>query len=416
MSTFLIILIFVAISCLIFHKDYGFDEQPKNTNANLKSIDNIIEPYQNKTIGDVDYLQSQMPVGKFGGSFTTSIMGEPKTFNPYNSSDATSSELSEIMYDGLTQTDASTGKVVPKLAKEIEVQDDTTYIIKLRKGLTWSDGKDITAKDVYFTYNTVIFQGFGNGATRDVMLIDGEVPNIQIIDDYTVKFTTPKPFAPFLRTLSAPILPEHIFKKVTDKGNEYFQTFQGIDTNPKDLVISGAFKLSEYVPSQRVVFTKNPNYYLINKEDKKLPYIDKWINLIVGDTNNDTIKFEAGATDMLNINSALLDRYKTLQKRENFSLYNLGTSTNTTFISFNLNNRKNKEGKYHVDIKKQRWFQDENFRSAVDWAIDREDLILNIFHGLASPLYSAESLKSLYLNENVAKGHKKDKEYALKLL
>ncbi|MBR1616652.1 hypothetical protein IJ670_00725, partial [bacterium] len=328
MSTFLIILIFVAISCLIFHKDYGFDEQPKNTNANLKSIDNIIEPYQNKTIGDVDYLQSQMPVGKFGGSFTTSIMGEPKTFNPYNSSDATSSELSEIMYDGLTQTDASTGKVVPKLAKEIEVQDDTTYIIKLRKGLTWSDGKDITAKDVYFTYNTVIFQGFGNGATRDVMLIDGEVPNIQIIDDYTVKFTTPKPFAPFLRTLSAPILPEHIFKKVTDKGNEYFQTFQGIDTNPKDLVISGAFKLSEYVPSQRVVFTKNPNYYLINKEDKKLPYIDKWINLIVGDTNNDTIKFEAGATDMLNINSALLDRYKTLQKRENFSLYNLGTSTN----------------------------------------------------------------------------------------
>ncbi|MBR1616722.1 ABC transporter substrate-binding protein, partial [bacterium] len=74
------------------------------------------------------------------------------------------------------------------------------------------------------------------------------------------------------------------------------------------------------------------------------------------------------------------------------------------------------EGKYHVDIKKQRWFQDENFRSAVDWAIDREDLILNIFHGLASPLYSAESLKSLYLNENVAKGHKKDKEYALKLL
>jgi peptide/nickel transport system substrate-binding protein len=94
----------------------------------------------------------------------------------------------------------------------------------------------------------------------------------------------------------------------------------------------------------------------------------------------------------------------------------MGSTTNTTFIVFNLNNRKNKNGKYYVDKVKQSWFQDRNFRSAVDWAIDRDDLVLNIFSGFASPLYSAEALNSLFLNEKVAKGHKKDINHALDLL
>ena len=136
--------------------------------------------------------------------------------------------------------------------------------------MKWSDGKPITADDVYFTYNTIIFGGFGDGATKDVMTIDGKLPTIEKLDDYTVKFTTPKPFAPFLRNLSASIVPKHIFKKATDKGKEYFLTYQSIDVKPSELVISGAFKLSEYIPSQRVVYERNPNYYLINQKDEKL--------------------------------------------------------------------------------------------------------------------------------------------------
>ncbi|MBR2069573.1 MAG: ABC transporter substrate-binding protein [Candidatus Gastranaerophilales bacterium] len=416
--TFLFIfLALICLMCLIFHKDYGFDIQEKKNTAPLKGIDNVLPEMKNVTINSVDFLQSQLPLGKFGGTFTTSIMGEPKTFNPYNANDATSAELSELMYDGLTYTDPSSGKVMPKLAKSIEIlPDKKTYIVRLRHGLKWSDNTEITAKDVYFTYNTVIFKGFGDGSALDVMRIDGEIPKIELIDKYTVKFITPKPFAPFLRTLSASIVPEHVFKKATDKGNEYFLTYQGIDIKPNELVISGAFKLSEYVPSERVVFVRNPNYYIINTKNERLPYIDKWVSIITGDTNNDTLKFESGITDVLSVNGALVDRYRELQKYGEFELYNLGSSTNTTFISFNLNNRKNKQGKYYVDPIKQSWFQDKNFRSALDWAIDRDDLILNIFHGKALPLYSAESIRSLFINEKVAKGHKKDINYAKELL
>ena len=415
---FLFLLFLIAgFLCLIFHKDYGFDPQIVKNDIKLKGADNILPPYKNITLDGVDYLQTQLPEGKFGGSFITSIMGDPKTFNPYNCSDVTSCDLSEIMYDGLTQTDGTTGKVVAKLAKSFEMlPDKKTYIIHLRHGIKWSDGKEITSKDVYFTYNTVIFQGFGIGSARDVMLIDGQLPSVKIIDKYTIEFTTPKPFAPFLRNLSASIIPEHIFKPVVDRGQEYFLTFHGVDVKPESLVISGAFKLSDYVPSQRVIFERNPNYYLINKNNEKLPYLDKWINIITGDMNNDTLKFEAGMTDILNVNPALIDRYKELSKHGDFDLYNLGSSTSTTFITFNLNNRKNKEGKFYVDPIKQKWFQDRNFRSAIDWAIDRDDLVLNIFHGLASPLYSAEAQRSLFINKEVAKGHKKDLNYARELL
>ena len=412
-----IFLIFIIFCILIFNRDEGFDTVRPSDTSTLKTITDDIPPYKNVTIDGIDYIQSGLPIGIYGGTLTTSIMGEPKTFNPYNTNDATSATLSSIMYDGLTQSDPVTGQVIPQLAKSVEVKPDKkTYIVHLRHGIKWSDGKEITSQDVYYTYKTVIFGGFGDGATKDSLTIDGALPDVEIIDKYTVKFTTPKPFAPFLRNLSASILPEHVFKPVTDKGTDFFLTYQGIDIDPKKLVISGAFKLDEYVPSQRVTLVKNPNYYMINTENQKLPYIDKWVNVITGDMNNDTIKFESGITDILSVNGALVERYKQLQKYDKFELYNLGTSTNTTFIVFNLNNRKNKEGKYYVDPKKQRWFQDKNFRSAVDWAIDRDDLILNIFHGLASPLYSAEPLRSLFLNKKVALGHKKDKNYALELL
>ena len=413
----LILLLTIAFGFLTFKKDYGFDKENQIQQEPLNIINSYIPKPKNVTIDGIDYLQSQLPIGKFGGSFTSSILGEPKTFNPYNANDATSAELSEIMYDGLVQTNPTDGSVVPKLAKKIDIlKDNKTYIVHLRKGIKWSDNKPITADDVYFTYNTVIFGGFGDGATKDIMTIDGKLPSIEKIDDYTIKFTTPKPFAPFLRNLSASIVPKHIFEYATDKGKEYFLTYQSIDTKPKNLVISGAFKLKEYIPSQRVVFEKNPNYYLINKNNEKLPYLDKWISVIAGDTNNQTLKFESGETDVLSVNGALVNRYRELKKHGDFELYNLGASTNTTFIVFNLNNRKNKDGKYYVNPIKQAWFQDKNFRTALDWTIDRQDLILNIFSGLASPLYSAEPINSLFINEKVAKGHPKDINYAKSLL
>ncbi len=397
----------------------GYDEEPKFSNARpLDVIEYNFPPAETKTIDGVDYLVSRGETGKFGGDFVTSTIGEgPKTFNPFNTNDATSAQMAGLMYDGLLSTDAYTGDVSLRMAKRLEMlPDDLTYIIELRHGLKWSDGREITADDVVFTYNNIIFAGFGDTSTRDMLYVEGKLPTVEKIDKYTVKFKTPVPFAPFLRNLSLSIAPKHIFKPATDKGKEYFRSFYSTTTKPSEFVVSGAFKLKEYIPAQRVVFERNPNYYVIDKEGNKLPYLDRWVMLIVGDLNNDIIKFEAKETDTTTIPGSMASRYREFEKNSDYTLYNLGPTTNTSFIVFNMNTRKNNKGEFYVDPKKQMWFNDENFRKAVDWAIDRESLVLNVLSGVGQPLYTAESISSIFINDEVAKGHEQNIEYARELL
>lgn len=411
----IIFVLFALKSCI----NADIPESQIKKQATIKQQQKVQFPPQAKTvtINGVDYLQSQAPVGKFGGALVSSTIGEgPKTFNPFNTKDATSATMAELMFDGLVTTKPDTGEVIPKLAKSFEISPDgKVYTFYLRHGIKWSDGKPITADDVVFTWNKIILAGLGNTSTRDSVLIDGQLPKVEKIDDYTVTFTTIKPFAPFLRMLSASIAPKHVFEPVVKKGSKYFDSFWGTTTHPEDFVISGAFKLKQYLAAQRVVFVRNPNYYEINLKDEKLPYLDKIIFLIVGDLNNETLKFEAGELDVIGLRGSNVGRYKAKEAKSNYIIYNIGPDTGTMFVAINMNKRKNDKGKPLVNPKKLAWFQDLNFRNAIDWAIDRQAMVNNVANGLASPLFTSESLNSIYLNKNLEKGHPKDlkkaKEY-----
>lgn len=380
-----------------------------------KNMINYPDDNKNITIEGIDYLQSQAPIGKYGGELIISTIGEgPKTFNPCNSKDATSSSMAGLMYDGLLSSNPRTGEIISQLAKSFEVKGNE-YTIKLRKGLKWSDGADITVDDVLYTYWEIVFKGLGNTATRDAMMVEGVLPKLYRIDDYTVKFVTPKPFAPFLRQLTYPIVPKHYFKPYSDKGESAFNAFLSPNTPPNEIVSSGPYKLKEYVAAQRVVFERNPNYYKVNLNNDKLPYLDKLIYLIVGDTNNEILKFEAKEIDALSLRGTNVARYKLREKDSDYKIYNLGPDNGTLFLVINLNNRKNKEGKWNVALHKQNWFRDKAFRTAIDYAIDRESMVKNIAQGLAKPLFTAESLNSIYLNKNI-NGFLQDKNKALELL
>lgn len=376
-------------------------------------LQEIVYPAKEKnvTINCVDYLQSQAPVGYFGGELIISTIGEgPKTFNPCNTKDSTSSSMAGLMYDGLVTTNPRTGEVEPQLAKSFTV-DGNDYLIHLRRGIQWTDGKPITADDVMYTYNEVVFRGLGNPSVMDAMKVDGKLPELVKIDDYTVKFTTPQPFAPFLRLLSYPIVPKHYFKPYSDRGESVFNAFLSPNTPPEEIISSGAFKLKEYVAAQRVVFERNPNYYKINLKDEKLPYLDKVVYMIVGDTNNEILKFEAKEIDVLGLRGSNVARYKIKEPQSDYIIYNLGPDTGTLFLVLNLNNRKDKNCKPYVNPVKASWFANRDFRAAIDWAIDRKNMVQNIASGVAEPLFTAESLNSIYLNKYI-KGHPKDKSVA----
>lgn len=358
---------------------------------------------KNITKNGIDYLESQAPIGNFGGKLISSTIGEgPKTFNPFNCKDNTSSTMASVLYDGLLTTNPITGQPAPKLAKSYKISaDGKTYTVYLRKGIKWTDGKPITADDVVFTWKDIIFAGFGDTSTRDSLVINDKLPTVQKIDNYTVEFVTPEPYAPFIRMLSTSIAPKHVFLPAVKKGKPFFESFLSTTTNPKDFVTSGAFKLKEYVPAQRVVFERNPDYYEVNKNGMKLPYLDNLIYLIVGDLNNEVLKFEAKELDVISLQGSKVARYKSLEPHSDFKLYNLGPDTGTMYLSMNLNNRKNNKGKYYVSQDKQSWFQDRNFRQAVDYAIDRKNMVFNIANGIGEPLFTPESQNSIFLNKNL---------------
>ncbi|MCD7740277.1 MAG: ABC transporter substrate-binding protein [Candidatus Gastranaerophilales bacterium] len=424
MNNFKKILLLILILGVILVSCFRIDSEKKETCYNREVSHDEVETkseygaVSTQFYNGVEYRLSRSPIGKYGGQITVSVIGEgPKTFNPWTSKDATSSEIGDLMYDSLLTTDPDTGEVIPKLAKELTVsKNQKVYTIKLRQGVKWSDGKEITADDVVFTWNEIILAGYGNTSLRDSVLIDGEYPKVKKLDKYTIEFTIKQPFAPFQRFVGSQIAPAHIFAPVVKKGKRYFDTYLGTTINPNDIVASGAFLLEEYVPAQRVVLKRNPNYYAIDENKNLLPYIDKYVILIVGDLNNELLKFEAGELDIISVRGKDLPRFKEKEKKSNFKIYNLGPNTGTMFIAFNLNTRKDKEGKYYVKPVKQKWFNDLNFRTAIDYAIDRKAMVNNVANGAAQPLFTAESLSSIFLNESLASGHEKDLEYAKSLL
>ena len=412
-------LIFVLIVLGVITRSFMVADVPENYSEQVVNNDLKQIPFPSKeknvVLNGIDYIQSQAPIGKFGGELFISTIGEgPKTFNPCNTKDATSSSMAGLMYDGLITTNPKTGRIMPLLAKSYYVGKND-FTIKLRRGVKWTDGTPITADDVMYTYEEIVFKGLGNPSTMDAMKVDGKLPKLEKIDKYTVKFTTPKPFAPFLRQLSYPIVPKHYFKPYSDKGESVFNAFLSPNTPPKEIVSSGAFKLKEYVAAQRVVFERNPNYYKLNLKNEKLPYLDKLVYLIVGDTNNEILKFEAKEIDVLSLKGSNVARYKLKEPTSDYVIYNLGPDTGTLFLVINLNNRKDNKGKPYVNTKKQRWFANRDFRAAIDWAIDRKSMVQNIASGVAEPLFTAESLNSIYSNKFI-KGHPQNTNVSREIL
>jgi peptide/nickel transport system substrate-binding protein len=370
------------------------------------------EPFRTVIQGNEELLEARGPVGRFGGTFYENQIGDgPKTFNPWAATDATSSALGDAMLPGLVTTDAYTGDVTPYLAKEVKLADDKrTYTVTLRRGLQWSDGKPITAADVVFTWNEIIRPGYGNASMRDVVTVNGQFPAVKALDAHTVQFRTAKPFAPFLRNLGMPIAPLHVMKPVVAKGNNAFAAFWGVQeaaSQPRKFVSSGMWLLDSYEPRQRVVFKRNPHFFMVDHAGKRLPYLERYVIRFVGDLNNQQLQFEQGNADVYSVPGNAVSRVRKLSKPA-FKMYNLGPSSGTLFLAINLNTRKDEQGKPLVDPVKSAWFNDVNFRQAVNHAINRDDIVANILKGVGAPLYTAESLSSIHLDQALAKGFPAD--------
>ena len=275
----------------------------------------------------------------------------------------------------------------------------------MRKNLRWSDGQPITADDVLFTFNDVIYNTNINSSFADLERVDGKNFTVTKLDDLTIQAVTPRIYAPFLDVFGACaiILPKHILEKSVKNGT--FDSAYGVNWKPADIVGSGPFVIQAYKPAESVVLARNPYFFEVDSNGQRLPYLDNVIYSIVPDWNTMSLRMLHGqddADDMVKPDE--YDTFKAAEANGKLKLLEPGPGPECGFIMFNENTNVDKNGKPYVDPMKLKWFRNTKFRQACAYAMNREAIIKAIFSGHSEPEYGNEtSGNKKWFNPNTPK-------------
>ena len=336
---------------------------------------------------DIDY--SAWEVGRAGGELVVTQVSDPKTLNTITAEETTTHEITNLVFDFIVERDILTLDWSPVLVESWEfASDGLSATFTMRKGLKWSDGEPLTADDVVFAINEIYLKEEVEGSWRDTMYVGDELASVSLIDESTFKLTIPTTYADMIGLMEMPIVPKHIFEPlIKEKGIAAVNSFWGVDADVKTVIGSGPFKFEEYVPNQRIVLTKNPNYWKKDEKGRKLPYLDKVTVLIVEDQDAELLKFQSGEIDYYDMRG---QDYATLigQKEEvGFEIFTAGPDLGTNFVTFNQNPIDG-EGDNGIEGPKLAWFSEQKFRRAVAHLIDRQTIIDNVLFGFGYHQYS----------------------------
>ena len=275
-----------------------------------------------------------------------------------------------------------------------------TWTFHLRDDVYWHDGRPFTAQDVEFTFNRIIYNDDIPASARPAFTfrdLDEETGEwrekrmtVVAVDDHTVVCILPQPFAPFLRSMGTAIYPQHILEKRVDDGT-FIDTWD-INTAPSDIIGTGPFTIGTYRPGERVVMTRNPNYWMTDNDGNTLPYLDRVVHLIVPQLEDELSYFLSGQTDLHGVLGEEYAQLEPLQEDQNFTIYSRGPNFGTTFLAFNVNPGQNPEtGQPFLDTAKRSWFGNTQFRQAVAHIVDKERIIDEAQHGFGYPQWSSIS-------------------------
>jgi peptide/nickel transport system substrate-binding protein len=345
------------------------------------------------------------PPGVPGGRFVVSAIGDPKTFNYIMANESSSIDIGRFMFWGLLNFDVPTQEIKPALAESwTNSPDGKTWTFKLRKNLRWSDGQPLTADDVIFTWNDVIYNTNINTVTRDPFIVDGKEFAVTKLDDLTIQVVTPKVYAPVLAAFGAgtPVMPKHILEKSVADGT--FASAYGVNSRPEDIIGNGPFRLKEYKPAQYTMLERNPYFCEVDSHGQRLPYFDNIIFTVVPNVNAAYLRFLSGESDEVGILPSQYDRFKAESAKGKFDLLEPGIGLEMNFLWFNENTNVDNHGKPIVDPKKLKWFRNPKFRQAVSYAIDREAIIKSVYSGRGVPSYGFETPgNKKWFNPNIQK-------------
>ena len=295
----------------------------------------------------------------------TLIIGtqDPKgTFNPIYSDTTYDSTITDLIFSGLISSDEQ-GNPIPEIAESWNISEDgKTYTFKIKPGVKFSNGEELKAEDVAFTFTAICDPKYDGARTDAVEKLVGyeeynkgdakEVEGIKVIDDHTISFTLKEVKAPAIYDFDYGIMPKSVYG--FEKGN--IQKAKDLFLKP---VGAGPYKFLEFKQGQYVKLEKNRDYF---KGEPKIP------NIIMKVTNAKTViqELKSGNVDIDGItpNQQNIELVKSAEFLD-VQLYN---RNGYNYIGFNLRDPK---------------FEDKRVRQALTYGLNRQGFVDNFFQGYA---------------------------------
>ena len=309
-------------------------------------------------------------------------------------------------------------QLVPDILQAFEAEEGRIFTFHLRPGHKWSDGSPFTTEDFRYYWEDVANNADISPAGPPVeLLVDGEAPKVEILDETTIRYSWSKPNWRLLPAIAGPS-PLYIYRP-----SQYLKQYHGkyVDAakmaemieesgqqnwaalhNRKDnmyrndnieLPTLEPWMLATKPPTERFVFKRNPYYYRVDSEGRQLPYLDA-VSFQVTDGKLVPAKAASGEADLA-ARYLRFDNFTLLkenEKRGNYKvrLWETGWGSQVALYP-NLN---------ASDPDWRQLLRDVRFRRALSIAIDRSEINQVIYLGLGveaantvlpqSPLFDAE--------------------------
>jgi peptide/nickel transport system substrate-binding protein len=343
-------------------------------------------------------------IGKYGGTWRGGFTGPADFWNGYRCCSGP---------DHLLFWDYTGDKVTPNIAKSYEMQDGgRTWVLHLRRGMKWSDGKPFTADDFVFWFEDIYRNKDLVPTPSAAMAINGKQGEVQKVDTHTVKFKFPDPYYMFPDVLAGSTdvggqawrgafglggySPAHYLKQFHPKyvsqaeldkkvKEAKFESWVRMflyksdwSLNPELPVVS-PWKTVTPINTPTWTLERNPYSVFVDTAGNQLPYIDKVVLTLAENLEVINLRAIAGEYDYASRHMDLgkLPVFLENQQRGNYKVYLDPGDYCDLIIKFNLN--------YDADPEIAKWFNTADFRRALSLGIDRDQINETFWLGTATP-------------------------------
>ncbi|MGC9027954.1 MAG: ABC transporter substrate-binding protein [bacterium] len=274
------------------------------------------------------------------------IEGNPTNLDPGYATDAYSTQILRLCFEGLIRFDRN-GDTVPQLAERFYIKDNKTIEFILKKGITFQNGEPFTSEDVYATLYRIINSDTYSPYTEALSHIE----QVVIQGPYRLLIRLKEPYEPIFSALTIGILPHKL------AGEKHLSI--------EELIGTGPYRLEKYSQSRYIELKAYQHYW------RGSPHIKRIIFRIIPDDLTRILELEKGSIDLL-VNAVPPDAVNTLKKNEHIRIIT-GSGNDYEYLGFNMRDPI-------LKIK--------SVREAIAYAINRQAIIKYVLFDQAEPANS----------------------------